>query len=128
MTIDPSHRNSIASQHQYSTFLERANRQFARQNQNAPDPFMDQGRSSLTARPYSQYSTISRESVELIAMIVDEKQSSPLNRAGEPVRERFLVHDDHFPDNSPIMISSQTRMVVWLGSLLTNCASYIRVA
>ena len=52
-------RNSVASQQQYNSFLERANRQFARDNQNAPDPFMDQGR-SLSARPYSRYSTTSR--------------------------------------------------------------------
>ena len=85
MTID-SNRNSVASQQHYNTFLERANRQFAQQNQNAPDPFMEGGRSSLSARPYSQYSTSSRlSSVESIATIVDEKQNSPLNKAMETV-------------------------------------------
>ena len=94
MSLDPSNRNSVASQQQYNSFLERANRQFARQNQNAPDPFMDQGRASLSARPYSQYSTSSRlSSVESIATIVDEKQNSPLNKANESVRERFPTHD-----------------------------------
>jgi len=72
MSADSSHRNSIASQ-QYNTSLERANQQFAQQNQHAPDPFMDQGRTSLSGCPYSQYSAASRSSVESIAMIVDEK-------------------------------------------------------
>ena len=43
MSGETSYRNSMVSQHQYNTFLERANRQFARQNQNAPDPFLEQG-------------------------------------------------------------------------------------
>jgi len=86
MSVDSSNRNSVASQQHYNTFLEKANRQFAQQNQNAPDPFMEQGRSSLSARPYSQYSTSSRlSSVESIATIVDEKQNSPLNKAMETV-------------------------------------------
>jgi len=89
-----SSRNSVASP-QYNTFLERANRQFASQNQHAPDPFMDQGRASLSARPYSQYSTSSRlSSVESIATIVDEKQNSPLNKAMETVRDYIQAHDD----------------------------------
>ena len=81
--------NSVASQQQYNTFLERANRQFANQNQGTLDPFMEQQvRSSLTAQPYSQYSTTSRiSSVKLIATIVDEKQNSPLNKATESVRD-----------------------------------------
>ena len=88
MSGDTAYRNSVASQQQYNTFLERANRQFARQNQNAPDPFMEPGRSTLTPRPFSQYSSTSRiSSVESIATIVDEKQNSPLNRATETVRE-----------------------------------------
>jgi alpha-1,3-glucan synthase len=92
-----NNRNSVASQQQYNTFLERANRQFAQQNQNLPDPFMDQGRRSLSAnpRPYSQYSTASRSSVESIATIVDEKQNSPLNKAMETVRDYFLVRDSY---------------------------------
>jgi len=94
MSVDPSNRNSVASQ-QYNTFLERANRQFATQNQGIPDPFMDQGKSSLTARPYSQYSTTSRESVGSIATIVDEKQNSPLNKAMESVCDYFLANDIH---------------------------------
>jgi len=95
MSADSSHRNSVASQQQYNTFLERANRQFAQQNQHAPDPFMDQGRTSLSARPYSQYSTASRSSVESIATIVDEKQNSPLNKAMESVRDYFLMGNRH---------------------------------
>jgi alpha-1,3-glucan synthase len=46
MSADTTYRNSVASQQQYNTFLERANRQFAQQNQHAPDPFMEQGRTS----------------------------------------------------------------------------------
>ena len=96
MPGDTSYRNSVVSQQQYNTFLEKANRQFARQNQNIPDPFMDQGQTSLSARPYSQYSTTSRlSSVESIATIVDEKQNSPLNRADEKVCDYFLIHESH---------------------------------
>ena len=91
ITVDSNYRNSVASQQQYNSFLERANRQFAHQNQHAPDPFLEQGRSSLSARPYSQYSTASRlSSVESIATIVDEKQNSPLNKAIETVRDWFF--------------------------------------
>ena len=86
ISSDTAYRNSVASQQPYNSFLERANRQFAQQNQNAPDPFLDQGRMSLGARPYSQYSTSSRlSSVESIATIVDEKQNSPLNKAVDTV-------------------------------------------
>ena len=46
MSADSSNRNSVASQQQYNT-LERANQKFAQQNQHTPDPFMEQGRSSL---------------------------------------------------------------------------------
>ena len=95
MSGDTSNRNSVVSQQQYNSFLERANRQFARGNQNVPDPFMEQGR-SLSARPYSQYSTTSRiSSVESIATIVDEKQNSPLNKADESVCDYFLIRDSH---------------------------------
>jgi alpha-1,3-glucan synthase len=87
ITLNADYRNSVASQTQYNTFLERANRQFARENQDAPDPFLDHSRASLSARPYSQYSTASRSSVESIATIVDEKQNSPLNKAIETVRD-----------------------------------------
>ena len=91
ISTDTANRNSFTSQRQYNSFLERANRQFAQQNQNAPDPFLDQGRASLGARPYSQYSTSSRlSSVESIATIVDEKQNSPLNKATDTVRLDLL--------------------------------------
>jgi alpha-1,3-glucan synthase len=94
MSGDGSNRNSVISQQPYSSFLERTNRQFARKNQNAPDPFMEHGRGgSLTARPFSQYSTSPRfSSVESIVTIVDEKQNSPLNKANESVRDYFLIH------------------------------------
>jgi len=72
---------------------------------------MDQGRASLSARPYSQYSTASRiSSVESIATIVDEKQNSPLNRATETVRDYFLTRES--PQLlTTIVISSRMRMV-----------------
>ena len=97
MSGDTAYRNSVASQQQYNSFLERANRQFARRNQNVPDPFMEAGaRGSLTARPFSQYSTSSRlSSVESIATIVDEKQNSPLNKSNEAVRDSFIIQDSH---------------------------------
>ena len=96
MSGDTSYRNSVASQQQYNSFLERANRQFARRNQNVPDPFMEAGaRGSLTAQPFSQYSTSSRpSSVESIATIIDEKQNSPLNKSNEAVRDSFIMHDE----------------------------------
>ena len=53
-------------------------------------------RGSLTARPFSQYSTSSRlSSVESIATIVDEKQNSPLNKSNEAIRDSFIMHDSH---------------------------------
>ena len=108
---DTLYRNSVASQQQYNTFLERANRQFARDNQHAPDPFLDQGRTSLGARPYSQYSTTSRlSSVESIATIVDEKQNSPLNKAIETVRDRFLRVLTTSANYFRVAISSRTKM------------------
>lgn len=82
-----AYRSSFASQQHYNSFLERANRQFAQQNQGVPDPFLDPQRASLGIRPYSQYSTSSRlSSVESIATIVDEKQNSPLNKSIDTVR------------------------------------------
>ena len=95
-SVDMNNRNSVASQQHYNSFMERANRQFARQNQNAPDPFMSEQGRTPGLRPYSQYSTTSRiSSVESIATIVDEKQSSVLNRADESVRTYFLTHDSY---------------------------------
>ncbi|KAF9779585.1 hypothetical protein BJ322DRAFT_1167861 [Thelephora terrestris] len=52
ITLNADYHNSVASQTQYNTFLERANRQFARGNQDAPDPFLDHSRASLSTRPY----------------------------------------------------------------------------
>lgn len=93
---DTAYRNSFASQQQYNTFLERANRQFAHGNQHVPDPFLDQSRASLGVRPYSQYSTASRiSSVESIATIVDEKQDSPLNKPTDSVCGWFSCFVGH---------------------------------
>jgi hypothetical protein len=50
MPGDGSNRISVISQQPHSSFLERANRQFARKNQNAPDPFMGHGRGRFVGR------------------------------------------------------------------------------
>ena len=124
MSGDTAYRNSVASQQHYNTFLERANRQFAQQNQHAPDPFMDQGRASLSARPYSQYSTTSRlSSVESIATIVDEKQNSPLNKAMETVR-LLSCAIVRFIDDPSVVISSRTRVVMWPPTSSPSCAGW----
>ena len=103
---DTAYRNSLASPQQYNTFLEKANRQVARRNQNVPDPFMEAGaRGSLTARPFSEYSSSSRlSSVESIATIVDEKQNSPLNKANETVHNPFLIQDIHLLTALPSLL------------------------
>ncbi|KAF9483766.1 modular protein with glycoside hydrolase family 13 and glycosyltransferase family 5 domains [Pholiota conissans] len=61
----------------YNSFLERANKTIAKDQKNAPDPFLDPG---LTPnRPFGAHSRVS--SVESISSIVDEKSNSPLNKA-----------------------------------------------
>ena len=93
---DTTNRNSMATQQHYNTFLERANTQFAQQDQHAPDSFMDQEGSSLSAWPYNQCSTrLKLSSVECVAAIADEKQNSPLNKAMESVRDYFRVWRSH---------------------------------
>lgn len=61
----------------YNTFLERANRTIAKEQKNAPDPFLDPG--LAPSRPFGAHSRVS--SVESISSIVDEKSNSPLNKA-----------------------------------------------
>ncbi|KAI0035090.1 glycoside hydrolase family 13 and glycosyltransferase family 5 protein [Vararia minispora EC-137] len=58
----------------YGSFLDKANKQIAKDQKNAPDPFLE-----APARPFGAHSRVS--SVESIASIVDEKQNSPLNKA-----------------------------------------------
>lgn len=62
----------------YGNFLDRANRQIARDKKNVPDPFLEPGMAPPT-RPFGSHSRVS--SVESISSIVDEKQNSPLNKA-----------------------------------------------
>ncbi|KZT42041.1 glycoside hydrolase family 13/glycosyltransferase family 5 protein [Sistotremastrum suecicum HHB10207 ss-3] len=62
----------------YGNFLSRVNRQVARDQRHAPDPFMD-GAALPPNKPFGVHSRVS--SVESIASIVDEKQNSPLNKA-----------------------------------------------
>lgn len=77
-------RNSTAPQPNYGNFLERANKTIARDQKNAPDPFLD----AAPSRPFGAHSRAS--SVESIASIVNEKQDSPLNKAIASVRILFL--------------------------------------
>jgi len=74
---DPESARSIASPGGYSTFLERANKTIAKDQGNAPDPFLDPGLSP--AKPFGIHSRVS--SVESISTIVEEKSNSPLNKA-----------------------------------------------
>ncbi|KAJ7777588.1 modular protein with glycoside hydrolase family 13 and glycosyltransferase family 5 domains [Mycena maculata] len=59
----------------YDNFLERANRTIAWDQRHAPDPFLD---ASAQARPFASHRISSASS---ISSIVDEKASSPLNKA-----------------------------------------------
>jgi len=65
-------------QQEYGNFLDRANRQIARDKKHVPDPFLEPGMAPPT-RPFGAHSRVS--SVESISSIVDEKQNSPLNKA-----------------------------------------------
>ena len=65
-------------QQEYGNFLDRANRQIARDKKHVPDPFLEPGMAAPT-RPFGAHSRVS--SVESISSIVDEKQNSPLNKA-----------------------------------------------
>ena len=62
----------------YGHFLDRANKQIARDKKHVPDPFLEPGMAPPT-RPFGAHSRVS--SVESISSIVDEKQNSPLNKA-----------------------------------------------
>ena len=64
-------------QQEYGNFLDRANRQIARDKKNVPDPFLEPG--MAPPRPFGAHSRVS--SVKSISSIVDEKQNSPLNKA-----------------------------------------------
>jgi len=66
-----------APRQEYGNFLDRANRQIARDKKNVPDPFLEPG--MAPPRPFGAHSRVS--SVESISSIVDEKQNSPLNKA-----------------------------------------------
>jgi alpha-1,3-glucan synthase len=66
----------------FNNFLERANRIIAKDQKNAPDPFLDGG--LQPNRPFGAHSRVS--SVESISSIVSEKSNSPLNKAIASVR------------------------------------------
>ncbi|KIL69786.1 glycosyltransferase family 5 protein [Amanita muscaria Koide BX008] len=61
----------------YDEFLEKANRTISRDQKNAPGPFDD--RNVVPVRPYGSHSRT--QSVESISSIVEDKSSSPLNKA-----------------------------------------------
>lgn len=68
----------VTPQQDYGHFLDRANRQIARDKKHVPDPFLEPGMAP-PSRPFGSHSRVS--SVESISSIVDEKQNSPLNKA-----------------------------------------------
>jgi len=73
-------RASVASSRSnagFGNFLERANKTIAKDQKNAPDPFLDPG--LHPNRPFGAHSRVS--SVESISSIVSEKSNSPLNKA-----------------------------------------------
>jgi alpha-1,3-glucan synthase len=67
-----------AAPQDYGHFLDRANKQIARDKKHVPDPFLEPGMAAPN-RPFGPHSRVS--SVESISSIVDEKQNSPLNKA-----------------------------------------------
>lgn len=78
--------STVDSPKGYNDFLERANRTIAKDQRNAPDPFLEGG---LTPnRPFGSHSRVS--SVESISSIVDEKSNSPLNKAIASVSNRIF--------------------------------------
>ena len=62
----------------FDSFLARANKQIAKDKKHAPDPFLD-AENAPPRRPFGHHSRNS--SRDSIASIVDEKASSPLNKA-----------------------------------------------
>ena len=74
----PNNGSPGQPQQEYGNFLDRANRQIARDKKHVPDPFLEPGMTPPT-RPFGSHSRVS--SVESISSIVDEKQNSPLNKA-----------------------------------------------
>ena len=86
-TVVGSHRENGSNQ-PYDNFLAAANKQFAKQSggRNAPDPYFDprastDGSNFAPNRPFTVHSRVS--SFDSISSIVDEKGSSPLNKAME---------------------------------------------
>jgi len=94
-----SYRNSVASQQQYNSFSERANRQFAGRNSERSRPVHGAGGARLvdcvSVQPAVPPLSSRLSSVESIATTVDEKKNSPLNKSNEAVRDSFIMHDSH---------------------------------
>ena len=61
----------------YDNFLARANKQIAKDQRHAPDPFLDGA--ATPKRPFGEHSRVS--SRDSIASIVEDKHNSPLNKA-----------------------------------------------
>ena len=103
-----------AAPQDYGHFLDRANRQIARDKKNVPDPFLEPGMAAPN-RPFGPHSRVS--SVESISSIVDEKQNSPLNKAIASVGLLLPAYHLLLMSRS----SSRTRTVV---SLLTSSLNF----
>lgn len=71
----------------FGNFLNKVNRQVARDQRHVGDPFLNANEASLS-RPFGAHSRVS--SVESIASIVDEKADSPLNKAIATVYSIFV--------------------------------------
>ncbi|KAF5390171.1 hypothetical protein D9757_002866 [Collybiopsis confluens] len=78
---DDSSRSGVDNSQGYDDFLNRANRAIARDQRNAPDPFLDApgGDFKRPARPFSSHSRMS--SASSLADVADEHSNSPLNKA-----------------------------------------------
>jgi alpha-1,3-glucan synthase len=63
----------------FGSFLDKANKQIAREQRSAPDPFLE-----APTRPFGAHNRVS--STGSISTIVDEKSDSPLNKAIASVR------------------------------------------
>ena len=112
--VEGDYRNSIDTrpegQQEFGNFLDRANRTIAKDQRNAPDPFLE-----APTRPFGAHNRIS--SVESIASIVDEKSNSPLNKAIASV----WLSLSSLPLKADIFYSSLIPMVVSLKNLCRSC-------
>jgi alpha-1,3-glucan synthase len=105
-TINGSPGTFSTPQQDYRHFLDRVNRQIARDKKHVPDPFLDPGMAAPNL-PFGAYSHVS--SVESISSIVGEKQNSPLKKAIASVS--FLIRFPYLPLIG-VLFSSRIRTVL----------------